>query len=78
MYKIPHKKVCTDYGWDYKPVELTGKCKRIIYPNGKSYEYVQCQQRIFGFKVAKYWYLKDLIVWSEQKKVEYYDCNISG
>lgn len=75
--KIPFKKVRTEYGWDYKPIELTGKCKRVTHPNGKSYEYAQCQRRLFGLKIGTYWVYNGLISLAEPKKVEYYDCNIT-
>lgn len=75
--KIPHRKVVTDFGWKHVPVELTGKCKRVTYPGGKSYEYMQCQRRIFGIKCGKFWEYKEYIVLLEETKVEYYDCNCS-
>lgn len=77
MAKVPHRKVPTDYGWDYKPVELTGKCKRIRYPSGSVYEYIQCQRRIFGIKAGTYWWLKEDIKLMDTIEVEYYDCNCS-
>lgn len=78
MSKLPFQKIPNDYGgWYYKPIELTGKCKRITYPSGNVYEYAQCQRRLFGIKLGTFWVYKDSIVWSEQKKVEYYDCNLT-
>jgi hypothetical protein len=74
MSKVPHRKIFVEWGWDYKPVELTGKCKRVTYPGGSPYEYVQCQRRIFGIKCGTFWLNKDFIRWADPKKVEYYDC----
>lgn len=76
--KIPHRRIANGGVWDFVPVELTGKCKRITYPSGDFLEYVQCQRRIFGIKCGTYWCLKGLIKWLETMKVEYYDCNLTG
>lgn len=75
--KVPHRRTPTSYGWENVPVELTGKCKRIIYPGGSVLEYVQCQRKIFGIKCGTYWCLKSDIKWLETMKIEYYDCNLS-
>ena len=75
--KKPHRRVPTSYGWDFKPVELTGRCKRVTYPSGAVFEYVECQRRLFGIKIGTFWEDKDCITWALETKVEYYDCNLT-
>lgn len=58
--KQAYKKVYHEYGfYNFVPVELTGKCKKVSGgPCNSETHYFQAQRRVFGIPLGKYWVTK--------------------
>lgn len=82
MKQAVYKKIYSDgygYNYYYKPVELTGLCKKIEGGQEGGYRLsprhqVQVQRRIFGIRCGKYWWDRDSIEFRDPIIETIYTC----
>lgn len=72
--KQPYRRVFVDYGWDWVPVELTGKCKKITGGPGSQEDYYVAQARFLGIAIYKYLVRKDDVKFFDPIVETIYEC----
>jgi hypothetical protein len=73
--KQAYEKYRGDYGWDLRPIELTGVCKKVTGgPLDRERHYYQAKRRIFGIPLWTYWIHEDCIRFFDPVVETVYEC----
>lgn len=75
--KEAYVKLCDDYGFYFKKLELTGRCKKVTGGVNPA-EYVEIIRYFFWIFPVKTWLRKDNIFFYEEEKEEIYQCKEIG